>query len=160
MADLLFFILAAVMIAGALGVVLSRSLYRAAFCLAATLVASAVVYLALTAPLIAAVQILLYTGGLLTLVVFALVVSGSTDNPQPWRRPVPALVVAVLVGVALMPIAWQVGGTGAGRGGLDDGVELGVLLFTRYLVPFELLSVLLLAAIFGALTVARRERQA
>ena len=49
---------------------------------------------------------------------------------------------------------------GQAQGGLDDGTEAGVDLFTRYVVPFELLSVLLLGAIFGALVIARRDEEA
>jgi len=159
--DLLFWILAPVLTLCALGVVLSRSLYRAAYWLAGALVTTAVFYLALTSPLLAAVQILLYTGGLLTLVVFALVItaSGGTQERR-WRRPWAA---AVLAGLVLLVL---VGGIGEGTvplgdspRSLDASVEIGAAVFTRYLVPFELLSVLLLGAIFGALAIARREER-
>jgi len=154
--DLLFWPLAAVLVISALGVVLSRNLYHAAYCLAAALVTTAVFYLALTSALLAAVQILLYTGGVLTLVVFALVITAQSDDRRRWRRPVPALILAALVFVVM---AGFVDGVGPAQpvGGLDDGQAIGVELFSRYLVPFELLSVLLLGAIFGALTIARKE---
>jgi NADH-quinone oxidoreductase subunit J len=115
-------------------------------------------YLALTAPLLAAVQLLLYTGGVLTLVVFALVMTAQTDDMGRWRKPVAAAMLAVLVfGV----LASFVGGLDAGPavGGLDDGQAAGIDLFSRYVVPFELLSVLLLGAIFGALAIARRDEE-
>lgn len=158
MSDLLFWVLAALLTVSALGVVTSRSLWRSAYWLAAGLVTTAVFYLALTAPLLAAVQILLYTGGVLTLVVYALVITAQSDVTDRWRRPLPAAALSILVFVAL---ALYVGGPGTpspGAGGLDDGRAAGVELFTRYIVPFELLSVLLLGAIFGALVIARRER--
>ncbi len=69
MSAVAFWILAPALVAGALGVVLLRNLYHSAYCLAGVLVTTALLYLALTAPLVAAVQILLYTGGVLTLVV-------------------------------------------------------------------------------------------
>ncbi len=157
MRDLAFYLLAAVLIAGAFAVVTARSLFRAAFALSGVLAATAGFYLLLTAPLLAAVQILLYTGGVLTLVVFALVVAGGeTDGPR-WRRPVPAAILALAVFAVLAGSARTIAGASQ-TGGLDSGREIGVLLFRVYLVPFELLSVLLLGAVFGALLVARRDR--
>ncbi len=156
MTDLLFWPLAALLVVGALGTVLSRSLYRAAYCLAGTLVVTAVFYLMLTSPLLAAVQILLYTGGVLTLVVFALVMTAQSDDPHPFRKPLPAALVAALVLAVLGSTALRLGATES-VGGLENGTALGVDLFSRYLVPFELLSVLLLGAIFGALMVARKD---
>lgn len=156
MTDLLFWPLAALLVVGALGTVLSRSLYRAAYCLASTLVVTAVFYLMLTSPLLAAVQILLYTGGVLTLVVFALVMTAQSDDPHPFRKPLPAALVAALVLAVLGSTALRLGATES-VGGLENGTALGVDLFSRYVVPFELLSVLLLGAIFGALMVARKD---
>ena len=156
MSDVLFWILAPALVTCALGVVSSRNLYRGAYWLAGALVITALFYLALSAPLIAAVQILLYTGGVLTLVVYALVITASSDDPARWRRPWPAAVLSVLVLAVLLTAISGVGEAGA-AGGLDDGRAIGVDLFARYLVPFELLSILLLGAIFGALVIARKE---
>ena len=102
MNDLLFWILGAVLIASSLGVVLARSLWRAAYSLAAALLTTAVFYLLLSAPLVAAIQILLYTGGVLTLVVFALVMTDRPDRPVLWRRPIQAAATSLLVFAALM----------------------------------------------------------
>jgi NADH:ubiquinone oxidoreductase subunit 6 (subunit J) len=153
--DVAFWILAVSLVVCSLGVVTSRSLYRAAYWLAGALVTTALLQLALTAPLLAAVQILLYTGGVLTLVVYALVITASSDDTTRWRRPVPAALVCALVFAVLSTIALRIDDVPGPIGGLDDGAAIGVELFTRYLVPFELLSVLLLGAIFGALTIAR-----
>lgn len=160
MNDLLFWVLATLLVLAALGTVLARSLYRAAYCLAGALVVTATFYLVLSAPLLAAVQILLYTGGVLSLVVFALVITAQPRDTERWRAPVPAAIVA---GSVLVLLARHVLGDPTLTGGespigdLSDGRALGVSLFQDYLVPFELLSVLLLGAIFGALTIARRE---
>ena len=159
MSDLAFWILAPLLVAGALGVVLLRNLYHAAYCLAAVLVTTALFYLMLTAPLVAAVQILLYTGGVLTLVVYALVITASTEDAGPFRRPVPATMLSLLVLFVLTGIVGGFGPHRAPEGGLDDGAAVGAVLFSRYVVPFELLSVLLLGAIFGALAIARREER-
>jgi NADH-quinone oxidoreductase subunit J len=156
--DAAFWILALLMLSGAAVVVTARSLVRAAFGLAAALVSTAGLYLLLTAPLLAAIQILLYTGGVLTLVVFAIVVVGGEGPGARLRRPVPAAVFSVAVFASL---AWGIRGVDFGppAGGLDAGAAIGASLFVRdYAVPFELLSVLLLAAVMGALLLARKDR--
>ena len=157
MRDLAFTGLALSLLAAAFAVVTAKSLFRAAYALSGALVATAGLYLLLTAPLLAAVQILLYTGGVLTLVVFALVVAGANTEGARWRRPIPAALTSAAVFVTL---AASVRGIpeSAPRGGLESGRDVGVLLFRDYLVPFELLSVLLLGAVFGALLLARKDR--
>lgn len=157
MRDLAFFIFAGIVLAGAAIVVSARSLVRAAYGLAATLAATAGIYLLLTAPLLAAVQILLYTGGVLTLVVFAIVVTGASAGEPRFRRPLAAIAAALAVFSALASVLPRLG-PAESRGGLDDGGAIGASLFGDYLVPFELLSVLLLGAVFGALLIARKDR--
>ncbi len=156
MTDLLFWLFAALLVVSALGVVLSRNLYRAAYCLAAALVVTALFYLLLTSPLLAAVQILLYTGGVLTLVVFVMVMTAQSDDTRRWRKPVWAALLSAAVFVLLASFTGDLAGAPA-TGGLESGKEIGVMVFRTYIVPFELLSVLLLAAIFGALAIARKE---
>jgi NADH:ubiquinone oxidoreductase subunit 6 (subunit J) len=155
--DLAFIGLAACLIAAAFAVVTARSLFRAAYALSAVLVTTAGFYLLLSAPLLAAVQILLYTGGVLTLVVFALVVAGANTEGARWRRPVPAALTSAAFFLALAATARRIPAT-APLEGLESGKGVGVLLFHDYLVPFELLSVLLLGAVFGALLLARKDR--
>lgn len=157
MSDVVFWTAAALLLGSALGVVLARSLWRAAYCLAAALLVTAVLYLALSAPLVAAVQVLLYTGGVLTLVAYALVVTARPQDDQGWRRPAPAALTAALVLAVLLSGARRLGPALGNGAPLDDGRATSALLFTAYLVPFELLSLLLLGAIFGALAIARRE---
>ncbi len=156
MTDLLFWLLSGLLVVSALGVVLCRNLYRAAYCLAAALVVTALFYLLLTTPLLAAVQILLYTGGVLTLVVFVIVMTAQTDDTRRWRKPLWAMLLSIAVFVILAVHAGDVAGAPQ-TGGLESGEETGISIFRTYIVPFELLSVLLLAAIFGALVIARKE---
>jgi NADH-quinone oxidoreductase subunit J len=155
--DLAFYGLAVCLLAAAAAVVTAKSLFRAAFALSLALVATAGFYLLLTAPLLAAVQILLYTGGVLTLVVFALVVAGANTEGARWRKPVPAALLALAVFVALAASVRSLPGGSPGNG-IASGKDVGLMLFHDYLVPFELLSVLLLGAVFGALLLARRDR--
>ena len=70
-----------------------------------------------------------------------------------------ALLLSLAVFAVLCTVALDMGDSPGPAGGLDDGEAVGADLFTRYLVPFELLSVLLLGAIFGALAIARREER-
>jgi NADH-quinone oxidoreductase subunit J len=154
--DALFWTLAAVLLGGAIATVTSKSLFRAAFALAATLLATAGFYALLSAPLLAAVQVILYTGGVLTLTVFALVVAGDETGKTRWRRPLPAAALSLAVWAALAA-AIRGAPDGPAPGGLESGAAAGAALFGDYLVPFELLSILLLGAIFGALLLARRE---
>jgi NADH-quinone oxidoreductase subunit J len=156
MSDVLFWLLAGLLVAAALGVVLCRNLFHAAYCLAGALITTAVFYLMLTAPLLAAVQILLYTGGVLTMIVFVLVMTARSDDSAGRRKPVPAACLSFLV---FLILALHVDGLGGSLpvGGLESGRAVGISVFSTYIVPFELLSVLLLAAIFGALMIARKE---
>lgn len=157
MSSVAFWALATILLCSAVAVVTAKSLFRAAFALAATLLATAGFYLLLSAPLLAAVQVLLYTGGVLTLTVFALVVAGDQTDGIRWRKPWPATVLSLAtlfaLGIAVARVA-----TGSTPGGLESGRAVGMALFGEYIVPFELLSVLLLGAVFGALLLARKDR--
>lgn len=155
MSDAAFVVLAVLLLGFAAATVLARNLFRAVFALAGALLSTAFFYVLLSAPLLAAVQILLYTGGVLTLVVFALVMTHRPEPERPWRRPIPAAILAAATFAAMASFALRVEGEG-GRG-LAAGAAVGREVFTTYVVPFELLSVLLLAALFGALVIARRD---
>jgi NADH:ubiquinone oxidoreductase subunit 6 (subunit J) len=113
-------------------------------------------YALLSAPLLAAVQIILYTGGILTLTVFALVVAGGERTERRWRRPWPAALAALAVFAVLARAVFQAPRPPAVTG-LEGGAAIGASLFGAYLVPFELLSLLLLGAVFGALLLARKD---
>jgi NADH-quinone oxidoreductase subunit J len=154
--DLVFWTGAVLLCVLALLVVTARSLYRAAYALSGALLLTAAFYAGLGSPLLAIIQILLYTGGVLTLVVYALVVSRGVTESGPPRKPFAAAATAALVFGALASFGRSV--PAATPAAPPEGRELGLLLFGRYLVPFELLSLLLLAALVGALMVARLER--
>jgi len=157
LSDLAFWVGATLLVACALAVVTAKSLYRAAYALSGALLLTAAFYASLGSALLATVQVLLYTGGVLTLVVYALVVSRGTTTAGPPRKPFAAAGTAALVFGALASFGRSVPPARLGSEPMG-GRELGLLLFQRYLVPFELLSLLLLAALVGALMVARLER--
>ena len=131
MTDLLFWPFAALLIVSALGVVLCRNLYRAAYCLAAALIVTALFY-------------------------FVMGKTAKPDDNRRFTKPVWAAILSLAVFIVLASYAGDLAGAPQ-TGGLESGKEIGITLFRTYLVPFELLSVLLLAAIFGALVIARKE---
>ena len=124
----------------------------------------AVTYVVLSAPLIAALQVIVYAGAILVLFLFVLMLLNvAPESGSVGRRPIQAFLsgAALLVfAAALLSLFRQNGAAirGAGEGaGLSEIAPLARLLFSDYLLPFEALSVLLLAALVGAFVLARRE---
>jgi len=156
---LAFWGLAAVLLASAFVVVLSKNLFHSVLYLALSLTATAGVFLSLDAEFLAAVQLLLYAGGVITIVVFAIVVTERLVGDritQTSRQLVNgfvvagALLVAVLLFVRSVPLPTA---RPAMTGDLTRAI--GQLLLTRYVLPFELLAVLFVAALLGAIYFAR-----
>ena len=156
-----FWGLALVLLASSLAVVLSRNLFHSVLYLALALVATAGVFLLLQAEFLAAVQILLYAGGVITIVVFAIVVTERLVGErltQTNRGMVTGGLVSVTV---LIPIVMFVSRAKLPRtapplvGDLTQAI--GRDLLTRFVLPFELLAVLFLAALLGAIFFARKE---
>jgi len=155
-----FFLIALVVVGSALGLVLKRNPVHGALFLVVNLGAIAALYLTLGAEFLAAAQVIVYAGAIMVLFVFAIMVlipGKEETGPDPRRR---YRLLAVPVGLALLSelalIAARRGGAPRSPGG-PGGVEaIGRILFTDYLFPFELTSVLLLAAMVGVLLLARR----
>ena len=156
-----FWAIAIVLVGSALAVVLSKNLFHSVLWLALALTGTAGVFLLLEAEFIAAVQVLLYAGGVVTVVVFAIVVTEKlvgTKLSHTSRGVVRGALVAsaflVLVGSRVM--SWQLP-TGAAPVMGDPTKTIGSLLLTRFVLPFELLAVVLLVALLGASYFARPE---
>jgi len=157
-----FVIVALVAVGSALGLVLRRNPIHGALFLVVNLGAIAVFYLMLGAEFLAAAQVIVYAGAIMVLFVFAIMVlipGKEETGPDPRRRlrlwALPAgglLFLQVLAWVLLSRGAPPAAGPPA-AGGVE---AIGRLLFTDYLFPFELTSVLLLAAMVGVLLLARR----
>ena len=151
--------LALVLLASSLAVVLTRNLFHSVLYLALSLTATAGVFLSLDAEFLAAVQLLLYAGGVVTIVVFAIVVTERLvgDRITQTSRQLltgfvlsGALLVAILVVFRRAPLTVSRPVMGG-----DLTRAIGESLFTTYVLPFELLGVLFLAALLGALYFAR-----
>ena len=157
-----FVIVAALAILSALGLILKRNPIHGALFLVVNLGCVAVFYLMLGAEFLAAAQVIVYAGAIMVLFVFAIMVlipGKEETGPDPRRSTrVLALPVGALLLVQLGVILWtRRGGAPTSPAQPGGSVEsLGTLLFTDYLFPFELTSVLLLAAMVGVLVLARR----
>lgn len=160
-------------VAGLLAVTSTR-LLRATLWLVAALVAGAGIYLALGAELVALVQVLVYVGAVVVLVVLAMMVTRSPlravpeHSGSPARRGLAALAGAGTTGLllaVLVPLAraWEDEGGAAGaaaEGGPRPAASEGIAeqIFGTWVLPFELLSLLLLVALVAALAITRGER--
>lgn len=159
--EVVFLLLSLVAVASALLVVTTGNLVHAALWLVVTLSSMAGCYVVLAAEFVAWVQILIYVGAVVVLLLFALMLTKAPTGPQPGlarRQAVPAAVVAVLVAVLLG--ATVVAGFQDLRIDLDDplvgsAAVTGETLFMAWVLPFEVLSVLLLSALVGAIVLSR-----
>lgn len=153
----LFYLAGALTLGGAVGVVGTRNIVHAALFLLASLMGVAGIYLLVFAEFLALVQVLIYGGAIVIVVLFALMLTrlqefrGSMDNPQ-W--PVAVVAAVVLFGVIAVAITRTVLPVGLERQG-PDVQEIGNALFTQWAIPFEVASVVLLVALIGAIVIAR-----
>jgi NADH-quinone oxidoreductase subunit J len=154
-------VLGLVAVGSALLVVTTRNMVHAALWLVVTLGAVAGVYLLLAAEFLAWVQVLIYVGAVVVLLLFALMLTKAPTGPQPdldAKRVVPAAIVAALVGAVL--VTTVVAGFSDAEIDLDETVVgsasvTGATIFEMWVLPFEVLSVLLLAALIGAIVLSR-----
>ncbi len=156
-----FWILAVILAGSALAVVLSTNLFHAVLWLALALTGTAGVFLLLNAEFLAAVQLLLYAGGIVTIVVFAIVVTerlvGERITQTNRRIGGGALVAAALAGVIVNTIWEQPLGLVKPPMAGDLTRTVGERVLTQFVLPFELLALLMLAALLSAIYFARPE---
>jgi NADH-quinone oxidoreductase subunit J len=165
--QVLFFLAGIGALAGALGVVVLRNPFYSVLALVSHLLALAVLFLLLHAEFIAAAQVVVYAGAVMVLYIFVVAYIGGADEPL---RPEGGVInsfgplFAAVIGIELC-IAFIASGLEAiDSQGADIGAgfgspgEIGKLLLTRFLIPFEAASYLLLVAAVGAVVLARRRR--
>ncbi len=155
----LFILLAVLTVGGGLGVVLTRNVVHAALALLLSLFAVAGVYLILFAEFLALVQVLIYGGAVIIVLLFAIMLTRTGEYPRisdnrQW--PLAAVAALGILGV-LIPsfLINPVEGTGAQN---PDFGDLANSLFTRWAIPFEIASLVLLVALIGAIIIARSDR--
>ncbi len=160
--SLVFFIISAVVIAGAVGVVMAERIFHAVLALALALLGVAAVFVTLGAEFLAVIQVLVYAGGVVVLFLFATMLTKSDlQLKRPPRgdelAPVSAVVFAIVAlfyvassGFAPLGERISVLGSVSGVGGLIFNPQ-------AYVIPFELVGLLLLAAMIGAIFLAKKE---
>ena len=156
-----FWVLSVLLVGSALAVVLSKNLFHAVLWLALALTGTAGVFLLLNAEFIAAVQLLLYAGGVITIVVFAIVVTERLVGErlsQTNRGIASGALVAVGMLAIIVSTLMQRQLPSTPLPQPSDLTRLiGKQVLTTYVLPFELLALLMLAALLGAIYFARPE---
>ena len=160
---ILFIILAVIAITSALGMLLSRSAIYSALNLIINFCTVAVLYLLLNAPFISLVQITVYAGAIMVLFLFVIMLLGTErlrySSTLAWQQPV-AIVLAVILLLMAAYIIFihpeQLSAATAPDATFGSPDAVGLSLFSKYLLPFEIVSVLLLVAIIGAIVLTKR----
>jgi NADH:ubiquinone oxidoreductase subunit 6 (subunit J) len=158
-----FWVFAGLTVASAAVVVLSRTLIYSAFALLVTFFGVAGLYVLLGADFLAAVQLLVYVGGILVLLLFGVMLTHKIydlDLRSEANQLGSGLIVAAGLFVILTALALKTEWPGLGRPPAPTTSEIGRLFLGKYLLPFEAASVLLLVALMGAAMIVRRRRDA
>jgi len=167
--EILFYIFGTILVAAALGVIVARNPVYSALSLVLCFVTSAAIWLLIQAEFLAIVLVLVYVGAVMVLFLFVvmmldidLVELRAGFTRFAWL----GFLVAVAVVVEIVGVVWARGSLGldAAKGGADlpadysNTLELGKVLYTQYVYPFELAAVLLLVAIVAAIALTMRSR--
>ena len=161
-----FWVLAPIMVVAALGILVVRKAVHAALLLAVVMISLAILYAVQDAPFLFAVQIIVYTGAILMLFLFVLMLVGVDSSDSVVETIKGQRVASILVGLGfglllVIGIAQVSFGTAVGLDGANDGGNVPAVarvLFTRYVFAFEVTSALLITAALGAMVLAHRER--
>jgi NADH-quinone oxidoreductase subunit J len=167
-----FIVCAVIVLSGGLGVIVSRNPVHSALSLVATLFGIAVLFLNQDAQLLAAVQVIVYTGAIVVLILFVLMLLGVdkeedlTTEPLVGQRALAGLAGVVIVGAVLAvyvfsgrdAVTGATSVTGPVSGGTENIADLGRALFTTYVFPLEITAGLLTIAVVGAVVLARRPK--
>jgi NADH-quinone oxidoreductase subunit J len=164
--EVAFWIIAVAMAGAAIGVVRSANVVHAALFLVVVLAGSAALYILLAAEFVAWVQVLIYLGAVIVLFLFGIMLTrapmhddaGKLDNDQRWAG---AVVAVFVFGVLTALLVDAFGGNdihfGSDLVAQGRAANVAGSIFRSYVVPFEVVSMLLLAALVGAIVLARRD---
>lgn len=161
MGTIFFFIFAILAIAAAWGVVTSKNIMHSALYLALSFAGVAALYILMNADYLAAVQLLVYTGGIAIMVVFAVMLTLRGDvhesNPENkvwgWSALVSILMFIMIAAVILTNADWRILPTAWDNVG--SAADISLLLLTKFMIPFEAAAVLLTVALVGAVILAK-----
>jgi NADH-quinone oxidoreductase subunit J len=161
----IFFLFAAIAVIFALVVVLHRNPVVGALSLVASFFALAVMYVLLEAPFLAALQVIVYGGAIMVLFLFVIMLLNLSHAPEPPTRPIQQFLgytSSAAFGLGLIYYLGKYAVFASGAEGVfqADARTIGIRMFEAYVFPFEMVSILLLAAIVGALYLSGRSAPA
>ncbi len=159
-----FSILSLVIIVGSLGVVLLDSIVYSAFLLGGVFMSVAGLYLLLNASFVAAAQVLVYVGAINVLILFAIMLVNKKEDLKPIKYLNSRRIISTTICITLLSLliridlsnTWVIANPSTSIGE-ESTIRIGEHLFSDYLLPFEVASVLLLMAMIGAIVLARRD---
>ncbi len=158
---IIFYLIALITVVSAAGVAFSRNIVYSAFSLVGTCGGVAAIYILLGADFVAGVQVLIYVGGILVLILFAIMLTHRISEVHISNRAVgrvPALIVSGILTALLVTIILQNPWAKAEKVVHEPTTsKIGDLFLQHYLLPFELASVVLLVALIGAVILSRKE---
>lgn len=156
-----FYIIAVLMVAATCVVTFSKNLIHSAFALLGTLLGAAALYGLLASDFVAVTQLLVYVGGILILILFAVMLTVDIDNVNVtnktihWKMAVPLIAFLFFIMLLVLPGArWLLVSQPESKSMV---AAIGDSLLMEYLLPFEVISILLLGALVGAVVLVRRE---
>jgi len=156
-----FYLVVAITLGSAMIVAFSRNIIYSAFSLLGTFAGVAGIYIFLGADFVAAVQVLIYVGGILVLVLFAVMLTHRITDVEITNRAAGRIPALIVVGVLVYLLAQTVRETPWTKAKeivfAATTAKIGDLFLDTYLLPFELASLVLLAALIGAVVIARKE---
>ena len=159
-----FSVLSLVVIIGALGVILLENIVYSAFLLGGVFMSVAGLYLLLNASFVAAAQVLGYVGAVNVLIIFAIMLGNKKEDLRPIKNIKSRKIISTSICLTLLSLlirvdlsnSWGLAEPSASIGE-ESTIRIGEHLFSDYLLPFEVASVLLLMAMIGAIVLARRD---
>jgi NADH-quinone oxidoreductase subunit J len=160
----IFYIFAVITLGSAGVVVFSKNIVRAAFALLFAFFGVAGIYVFLLADFIAVTQLLVYVGGILVLILFGVMLTNrqiNVDSKTGTIQTLPAVIIVAAIAGTLIAILWSTDWKlNTQLQELDKTApQIGELLLTKYLLPFEIASFVLLITLIGAAMIARREKK-
>jgi NADH-quinone oxidoreductase subunit J len=158
----IFTVLAIVAVAAGVGVIAQRSAVRSALFLLVNFCCLAGLYILLNAEFVAVAQVIIYAGAIVVLFLFVVMLLGveqaeETPDLRRYQWIVGALLGMVLVAGIIWAVALAGGTAMPTRGPTDNVREIGAALLTEFAIPFEMVSIVLLVAIIGAVVLAKRK---
>lgn len=159
---IVFLILAVIAVLAALAMLLSNNTIYSALYLIVNFIAIAVIYLTLGAPFIALAQITVYAGAIMVLFLFVIMMLGAEKltekEPLKWQRPAAIVLGLAVIGESVYALLTKIGTQSTTHSiteAMTDPKALGMLLFSKYSLPFEITSIILLVAAVGAVVLTR-----